>query len=80
MDTFYRSIRPPKEIKNRCLNAGMDMVLTKPVKMKDLFLAIESCLRQEGAIEIVQDKGLRLIFLPGKRCDPLPMMNPLRST
>ena len=33
-----------REIKEECLAAGMDLVVTKPVQMKDLFSAVESCL------------------------------------
>ena len=32
-----------REIKEECLSAGMDRVVTKPVQMKDLLAAIEEC-------------------------------------
>ncbi|MEZ4598496.1 MAG: GAF domain-containing protein [Syntrophotaleaceae bacterium] len=34
-----------KEVKDRCLSAGMDSILTKPIRMKDLFGAIEASLK-----------------------------------
>ena len=33
-----------REVKEECLASGMDQVLVKPVRMKDLFSAIEDCL------------------------------------
>jgi PAS domain S-box-containing protein len=32
------------EVREQCLEAGMDMVLTKPVRMNELYSAIEDCL------------------------------------
>jgi CheY-like chemotaxis protein len=33
-----------REIREECLKSGMDMVLIKPVRMEELFSAIEGCL------------------------------------
>jgi PAS domain S-box-containing protein len=33
-----------REIKEQCLDSGMDQVLTKPVKSKDLLAAVDACL------------------------------------
>ena len=33
-----------REIRDDCLQAGMDQVLTKPVQMKDLYSAVQACL------------------------------------
>ncbi len=35
-----------REVRDNCIEAGMDMVLVKPVKTRDLYAAIESCLRK----------------------------------
>ena len=34
------------EIKEECLNAGMDDVLIKPVQRKDIFTAIDMCISE----------------------------------
>lgn len=36
-----------QEIKDDCLLAGMDSVLTKPIKAKDLYASIEACLSEK---------------------------------
>jgi CheY-like chemotaxis protein len=33
-----------REIKEECLSSGMDLVLTKPVKLQDLLSALDTCL------------------------------------
>jgi CheY-like chemotaxis protein len=33
-----------REIKEECLSSGMDLVLTKPVKLQELLSALETCL------------------------------------
>jgi CheY-like chemotaxis protein len=35
-----------RELRDECLKAGMDEVLTKPVQMNDLYSAVESCLSE----------------------------------
>jgi CheY-like chemotaxis protein/anti-sigma regulatory factor (Ser/Thr protein kinase) len=42
-----------RDIQERCLAAGMDQVLTKPVKIKDLLAAVGSCQNGDG-----RDAGL----------------------
>jgi signal transduction histidine kinase/DNA-binding NarL/FixJ family response regulator len=37
-----------REVKLECLAAGMDRVLTKPLQIKTLFAAVESCLTKPG--------------------------------
>jgi PAS domain S-box-containing protein len=34
------------EVRANCIKAGMDMVLVKPIKSKDLYAAIENCLKK----------------------------------
>jgi CheY-like chemotaxis protein len=36
------------EIRKECLAAGMDRVLTKPVKVRDLHSTINECLAEQG--------------------------------
>ena len=39
-----------REVKEDCLAVGMDKVLTKPVRMKELFSTIESCLLERKQV------------------------------